>query len=655
MEEGALPSDKVSKQAEALAQKKKRLSDKKQSSKGSVKRRREVQGGAKKAEHRREGGEGNSEEEGGSEEDGDSEEEGGSEEDGESEEDGDSEEKWKSEANETDESGDSDDSISENAAEESEESEASGKAGRKRKGHSSPKPGASRDNAHKKKKVQHHFSLVLAPKRGKTGLSRAATKAMEAAKNSLMDLQDLRSALISVTSLWRQASSASDKSSCVQKILGLGQSIYNCGVYSEKSGCGADATDLLNKLAGLLRATDSNKSSSTVDEIDRLCSDLKGKAFIYEMLIKPFYSCAEKLSEVECDENDDSGKGKGDGTCTGRTTGSNSQNGRGSGKTKATRGGRSAKASEGSEKKDVNGSNTDVGMKMRSSEDSASTEKACLHCGSSTLRGEKVRLHECACGKVFHHVCAGILDHTQFATCYDCAQQKEPSEVAVAKASTSDRRSKLKKTFDTLSEAHKSLMSLSSEVELCRVSESKQKKQEFDMACAAVKDHTICAYQAWFQSKSATPAQTKELQVLIGLVLELVKGTRQFSEIDFVRKKVQGKIFFFYLIVFIISSQIPGWENRSDHSRQTNFPCLRPSTFPFTSLSTPSPFPSPPVTSPMCPPPPTATDFPSPLASPLPSPFRRLASPRLQQLLLYLDFSLSIDEINVWFRLDVSA
>ena len=201
-----------------------------------------------------------------------------------------------------------------------------------------------------------------------------------------------------------------------------------------------------------------------------------------------------------------------------------------------------AKVSGGSAKTDGNDSSaSDLVMTKRLSDDTASTEKSCLHCGNSLLNGQKIRLHECACGKVFHHLCAGKVDHTEFSTCYDCTRQHEPLEVRVAKATNGDRRSNLKKALDTLSEAHKSLLDLSLEAELCSASESKQKKQQIGEACATVKDHAICAYQAWYQSKSAPSAQTKELKQLMGLVLELVKGTRHFSEIDFVRKKVKVK------------------------------------------------------------------------------------------------------------------
>jgi hypothetical protein len=90
-------------------------------------------------------------------------------------------------------------------------------------------------------------------------------------------LKDLRAALIAVNTLWMQASSPSDKASCETKFLGLGQSIYNCGVYSDKSGSQKESMELLNKLATVLRSTGSSKPSSAFLEIDRLCCDLKGK------------------------------------------------------------------------------------------------------------------------------------------------------------------------------------------------------------------------------------------------------------------------------------------------------------------------------------------------------------------------------------------
>ena len=240
LEQGALPSKKVYDSAEALAQKKRRLNQMKKSSNAS---RRDDQ-----------------EEDDGNGEEKDEEEE--------------------PEAEETEESGVSDDGHdNENSQHSRSSSEGSDfsiqteESGAKRKGRSSTNP----QGAKKRKVVTQRFALLLAPRRGGTGLSRNAKKTMDTAKSSLKDLNELRSALVAVTSLWKQARSPSDKSTCEKQFLALGQSIYYCGVYSEKSGDGAEATDLLNKLASLLRASKSEESSATFLEIDRLSSDLKGK------------------------------------------------------------------------------------------------------------------------------------------------------------------------------------------------------------------------------------------------------------------------------------------------------------------------------------------------------------------------------------------
>ena len=263
LEEGALQADKVLKQAEALAQKKQRLTVKNKSSKPSKKTRRQDQGGDK--ETTQNAAEVDEEEEGEAENS--------------------EEEEGEAEAEETDRSRESDDDEDERDSDDSDVSKDSSQESGKRKRSSLAIPGTSSESAPKRKKVQQKFKLVLAPKIGSNALSRAARKSMEETKSSLKELKDLRSALVALTTLWKQASTPSDKSSCEKKFLALGQSIYNCGVYSEKSGCRADAADLLNKLASLLRATNSEKSGSAFFEIDRLCCDLRGKAFLYKVLV----------------------------------------------------------------------------------------------------------------------------------------------------------------------------------------------------------------------------------------------------------------------------------------------------------------------------------------------------------------------------------
>jgi hypothetical protein len=263
LEQGALPSKKVYDSAEALAQKKRRLNQMKKSSNAS---RRDDQ----------------------------------------EEDDGNGEEKDKEEepeAEETDESGVSDDGHdnensqhSESSSEGSDFSIQTEESGAKRKGRSSTKP----QGAKKRKVVKQRFALLLAPRRGGTGLSRNAKKTMDTAKSSLKDLNELRSALVAVTSLWKQARSPSDKSTCEKQFLALGQSIYYCGVYSEKSGDGADATDLLNKLASLLRASKSGESSATFLEIDRLSSDLKGKTLHLVLFVELKTSRYAASGDVIC-------------------------------------------------------------------------------------------------------------------------------------------------------------------------------------------------------------------------------------------------------------------------------------------------------------------------------------------------------------------
>ena len=257
MLQGALEPGKVVDQGMALVQKKQRLNDKKgKVVKGTEKR---ASAGRQQIVHKNAVDDGDDEEEAGRDEEGESEEEGSE----------DTEESASS-----GESEDINDASSQNSrgSDESEESEASQKPAAKRKSRESsdfPTKGRS-----KKTKFQQTFKLLLAPRSG-SSTSRMATKAIEQAKKGL---KELRAALIGVNTLWLQARSPSDKSSCETKFLGLGQSIYNCGVYSDKSGSRKEAMELLNKLADVLRPThDSSKPNSAFLEIDRLCCDLKGK------------------------------------------------------------------------------------------------------------------------------------------------------------------------------------------------------------------------------------------------------------------------------------------------------------------------------------------------------------------------------------------
>ena len=269
------------------------------------------------------------------------------------------------------------------------------------------------------------------------------------------------------------------------------------------------------------------------------------------MNVKLICHCIDMLGELEGEEDDGSSRGKGGGTSTGATR-SKSNGGGASGKLKLR-----AAASEGHHKGTDSNSNGEVKKKTRTLNGggtsaeapesrstrgsvrgkAASTEKCCLHCGKSSLHGAKVKLHECACGKVYHHLCAGKVNHEDFAVCYACSQSSQSN------SSASAGRSTLRTALDALLEGHQRLLNFSSEKLLCSPNESKQKAQQFDKACTTVKDQVISAWRAWSSSDTADPAETRELQDLIGQVLLLVKETVQFREVDFVRKKVQGKNF----------------------------------------------------------------------------------------------------------------
>lgn len=43
--------------------------------------------------------------------------------------------------------------------------------------------------------------------------------------------------------------------------------------------------------------------------------------------------------------------------------------------------------------------------------------------------GQRAELHECACGKVCHHMCAGKVNHTKLAACFECSREEKTSQV----------------------------------------------------------------------------------------------------------------------------------------------------------------------------------------------------------------------------------
>jgi len=52
---------------------------------------------------------------------------------------------------------------------------------------------------------------------------------------------------------------------------------------------------------------------------------------------------------------------------------------------------------------------------------------ACIHCHSARAddKGKEMTLFKCACGKQFHHMCAGELGHESWRTCFDCEAVKK--------------------------------------------------------------------------------------------------------------------------------------------------------------------------------------------------------------------------------------
>ena len=271
---GALDSGKVVKQGMALAQKKRRLHDKKGGKpvKATAKSRRGASVGRGRKDDVEKKALTDGEED---EDDVDCDDRGGSEEEGGDEGDSEEEAQETERSRESEESNDDQSPSSKDSDDSEEYEEKSEKRSAKRK--SSDAASNPNESRSKKKKDQQLFKLVLAPRSGKAALSRMATKAMEQAKSSLMDLKELRAALIAANALWKQASSASDKTSCENKFLALGQALYNCGVYSDNSVSRKGSMELLNKLVDVLRSTDTSKPSSAFLEIDRLCCDLKGK------------------------------------------------------------------------------------------------------------------------------------------------------------------------------------------------------------------------------------------------------------------------------------------------------------------------------------------------------------------------------------------
>lgn len=170
------------------------------------------------------------------------------------------------------------------------------------------------------------------------------------------------------------------------------------------------------------------------------------------------------------------------------------------------------------------------------------TEKCCLHCDQTLLNGNKVKLHACRCGKVFHHICAGKVGHHEYSKCFDCSVRQETS----GESSATDMGTKLEKALEGLSAAQQKLMKLSSELELSGHRESKSKADAYGKGCATAKECVTAAWQAWSQCKSPTKDSTDRLKNLIGDILELVTGSPHFAEISFIWKKFEGAHFIFF-------------------------------------------------------------------------------------------------------------
>ena len=266
LEQGALTRDQVRAQATALAQKKKRMG----SAKPII---HETRGGrseaVKEKERQKQDEEVDDDDANDNEGDGDDDSEGEDDDNSEGEDDGE----------------DEDEDNSEGKGEAEDEENSKGKA--EGEGEDGEEDGdGSLDGENDKGgvctgKPTQRLNVVLAPRPDQGMMSRDAKKKIENARQRLGKLADLRAALVSITSLWKQAKSNSDKMGCESQIVALGQSIYNCGVYSETKRTRDDSSELLDKLAGMLRSSEKETAKSTNDAIELLCSDLKGKMSYY--------------------------------------------------------------------------------------------------------------------------------------------------------------------------------------------------------------------------------------------------------------------------------------------------------------------------------------------------------------------------------------
>ena len=69
-----------------------------------------------------------------------------------------------------------------------------------------------------------------------------------------------------------------------------------------------------------------------------------------------------------------------------------------------------------------------VGCSSRLRVEAQATQAVCMqHCHSASgpSGGKPQKLMKCGCGKKFHHMCAGKVEHESWKTCIDCACQEE--------------------------------------------------------------------------------------------------------------------------------------------------------------------------------------------------------------------------------------
>ena len=185
---------------------------------------------------------------------------------------------------------------------------------------------------------------------------------------------------------------------------------------------------------------------------------------------------------------------------------------------------------------------------------SSSDAKVCLHCGDLKRKGQEVRLHDCECGKSFHHLCAGEAGHESWNVCIDCAASTEKP------VRHEGKECGMEKAFKALSEAHTNLEKASTAYQLSGRKDSLAKENEFGKALDIAGDCVKAAWRAWNHCEDGPSKLKDDTRSLVEAVIESMKEIpdskfRLRGDMAFIKRDILGCECSFKLDIEVISER----------------------------------------------------------------------------------------------------